>query len=106
MTSGLWLGQRGRCDAVGMGWGRWANWGAAGVQEIRSPVLNVLNLRCPFVSQVEMPRRQLAVGVRSSGRGVGWGCELVTHHQHPEETTQGEHVAGSRALDSITFRSA
>ena len=84
MTSGLWLEQRGRRDAAGVGWGRWTNRGGAGVQEITSPVLNVLNLRCPFVSQVEMPRRQMAVGVRSSGRSVGWGCELVTHHQHPE----------------------
>ena len=84
MTSGLWLEQCGRCDAAGVRWGRWANRGGVGVQKIRSPVLNVLNLRCPLVSQVEMPRRQLAVGVRSSGRGVGRGCELVTHHQHPE----------------------
>lgn len=25
MTSGLWLEQRGRCDAAGVGWGRWTN---------------------------------------------------------------------------------
>lgn len=72
MTPGLWLQQRGRCDALHGG-------GKAGGRvsveaEIRSPVLNTFNMRRPLVSQVDMPRRQLRVGVESwerCGLGVG-----------------------------------
>lgn len=70
MTPGLWPEQLGRCDAL-YGGGK-AGGRASVEEEIRSPVLNSFNMRCPFVSQVEVPRRQLQVGVKSWERcGLG-----------------------------------
>lgn len=50
--------------------------------------------------------RQLEVGVRRSGRGVGWGHAPVNHHQDPGSDSPGRACSWKLSPAKSTFRSS